>query len=136
MLDIIYDFNIFFSEFYIYLGISLSFIPLKPIKKTKKMFKVKQQQDITLNRNLKKGSIQNLDGFLKTTKKILKKKKQLAYDFKQKLNIDKQNFKTIVIKILSNSGRKKLPTSTLAPTFKKNVEDVTMLGTNAYCLAC
>ena len=66
--------NIFFFRFYMHLETSLSFIPLKLIKKTKKIFEAKQQQDITPNHILKKGSIENLDSFLKTTEKIVKKR--------------------------------------------------------------
>ena len=136
MLDIINDSIIFSLGFCIHLEISLSFIPSKPIEKTKKIFKAKQQQDIILNRILKRGSIKNLDGFLKTTEKIVKKKRQLANVFKQKLNIGKQNSKTVVINTLGNSSKEELAILLLAPTFRKNVEDVVMIDADAYCLAC
>ena len=48
----------------------------------------------------------------------------------------KQNSKTIVINIFGNSGKEELPTSILAPTFGKDVEDIAMIGADAYCLAC
>ena len=114
----------------------LSPISPKPIKETKEISKAKQPQNITPNRILKKGSIENLDDFLKTTEKIIGKKRRLAITFKQKLNIGKQNSKTAVINILGNLGKKELPNSTLALTFRKSVEDVTMIGVDAYCLAC
>ena len=83
---------------------------------------------------MKRVSIENLNDFLKTTEKIVKKKRRLAIAFKQKLNIGKQNFKTVDINTLGNSGKEKLPTSTLAPIFRKNVEDVAMIGPDAYHL--
>ena len=49
--------------------------------------------------------------------------------------MDKQNSKTVVINTFSNLGKEKLPTSTLAPTFRKNVEDIAMIDANAYFLA-
>ena len=85
---------------------------------------------------MKRDSVENLDGFLKTTEKIIKKKRRLANAFKQKLNMDKQNYKTVVINTLGNLSKKELPTSTLATTFRKNVEDVAMIGADAYCLVC
>ena len=85
----IYDFIPFSSGFCIYLRTFLSLIPSKPIKKTKKISKAKRQQDITLNRILKRVFIENLDDFLKRTKKIVKKKRRLANIFKQKSNMGK-----------------------------------------------
>ena len=73
---------------------------------------------------------------MKITEKIVRKKKRLAIAFKQKLNIGKQNSKTVVIDTLGNSGKEELLTSTLTPTFGKDVEDVVMIDANAYCLAC
>ena len=119
-----------------HLGTSLSPIPPKPIEETKEISEAKRQQDITPNRILKRGSIENLNSFLKTTEKIVKKKRRLANAFKQKLNIGKQNSKTVVINTPGNSGKEEFPTSILAPTFGKDVEDVAMIGTDAYCLAC
>ena len=52
------------------------------------------------------------------------------------MNIGKQNFKTVIINIFGNLSKKELPSSTLAPTFGKNVEDVAMIGINVYHLAC
>ena len=88
LLDMIYNFITFFLGFYTYLVTFLSPILSKLIKEIKKISKAKRQQDITLNRILKKDSIEKLDGFLKTTKKIVKKKERLANAFKQK---SKQN---------------------------------------------
>ena len=85
---------------------------------------------------MKRGFIENLDGFLKTTEKIVKKRGRLANAFKQKSNIGKQNSKTIVINTLENSSKEELPTSTLASTFGKDVEDVVIISADAYCLAC
>ena len=85
---------------------------------------------------MKKGSIENLDSFLKTIKKIVKKKKWLANIFKQKLNLGKQNSKTIVINTFGNLSKEELPTSLLTSIFGKDVKDVAMIGANAYCLAC
>ena len=85
---------------------------------------------------MKRGSIENLDGFLKTTEKIVKKRRWLANAFKQKSNIEKQNSKTVIINTLGNSGKEELPTSILAPTFQKDVKDVAIIGVDAYCLAC
>ena len=48
----------------------------------KKISKAKQEQDITLNCILKRSLIANLDSFLKTKEKIIKKKKRLANVFK------------------------------------------------------
>ena len=110
----IYDFITFFLEFCIHFTIFLFSIYLKPIKKTKKISKAKQQQDITSNCILKKNLIENIDGFLKTTEKILKKKRWLANAFKQKSNIGKKNSKIVVINTFGNLGKKELPTSTLA----------------------
>ena len=58
------------------------------------------------NRILKRGSNENLYGFLKTIEKIVKKKKQLADIFKQKSNMDKKSFKIVIINTLGNSGKK------------------------------
>ena len=132
----IHDSITFFSGFCTHFGTSLSPIPSKPIEKTKKIFETKQQPDITSNRILKKGSIENLDGFLKIIKKIVKKRTRLANAFKQKSNIEKQYLKTVVINTFGNSGKKELHTSTLAPTFEKNVEEVAIIGADAYRLAC
>ena len=85
---------------------------------------------------MKRDLIENLDGFLKTTKKIIKKKRRLANVFKQKLNISKQNSKTVVINILGKLGKKELPTSSLAPAFRRNVKDIAMIDTDVYHLAC
>ena len=82
LLDMIYDSITFFPGFYTYLETSLSFTSSKPIKMIKKISKVKQQYDITPNHIMKKGSIKNLNDFLKTTGKIIKKKRQLANVFK------------------------------------------------------
>ena len=71
LLNMIYDSITFSSRFSMYLKTFLSHISLQPIKETKKIFKAKQQQDIFLNCILKKDSIENVDDFLKTTKKIL-----------------------------------------------------------------
>ena len=89
LLDMIYDSITFFSGFCTYLGTFLYFILSKPIEKTKEIFEAKQEQDITSNCILKRDSIENLDGFLKTTKKIVKKRIRLAKAFKQKLNMRK-----------------------------------------------
>ena len=89
MFDIIYDSIIFSPGFYRHLRISLPSILSKSIKKTKKISEAKQQQNITLNRILKRGSIKNLDGFLKTTENIIKKKRRLANVFKLNTNINK-----------------------------------------------
>ena len=72
---------------------------------------------------------------MKTTEKIVRKKRRLAIVFKQKLNIGKQNSKTVVINTFGNSGKEKLLISRLAPTFRKNVENVAMISADAYCLA-
>ena len=136
LLDMIYDFIIFSSEFCTYLRTSLSLIPAKPIEKTKVIFEAKQQQDIASNCILKKGLIENLDGLLKRTEKIVKKKRRLANVFKQKSNIGKQNSKTVVINTLDNLGKEELPTLILVLTFEKNIEDIAIIDANAYCLAC
>ena len=136
LLDMIHDSITFSLGFYLHLGIFLSLIPPKSTEKTKEIFEAKQQQDITLNRILKRSSIKNLDSFLKTIENIVKKKRRLANAFKQKSNMGKQNSKTVVINTLGNSGKKELPTSTLAPTFGKDIEDVAMIGADAYRLAC
>ena len=39
-----------------------------------------------------------------------------------------------MINTLSNMGKKKLPISTLAPIFEKDVEDVAMIDADAYHL--
>ena len=136
LLDMIYDSITFSSGFCTHLGTSLSPIPPKPIEETKEISEAKEQPDITPNRILKRGSIENLDGFLKTTEKIVRKKRRLAIAFKQKSNMGKQNFKTAIINTLGNSGKKELPISTLAPTFGKDIEDVAIIGADAYRLAC
>lgn len=53
--------------------------------------------------------MENQDNFLKTIEKILKKKKRLANFFKRKLNIGKQNFKTVVINMLNKLDKEELP---------------------------
>ena len=80
--------------------------------------------------------MENLDSFLKTTKKIIKKKRQLANAFKQKLNIDKQNFKTVVINTLGDSSKRELATLLLALIFEKDVKDLSIIGADMYCLVC
>ena len=130
----IHDSIAFFLEFYMYLKTSLSSILPKLIEKTKKIFEAKQKQDITPNRILKRGLIENLNGFLKTTKKFIKKKRRLVNAFKQKLNIDKQNSKTVVINNIGNLDKKELPNSSIAPIFEKNVKDVAIIGADAYSL--
>ena len=85
---------------------------------------------------MKRGLIENLDGFLKLTKKIVKKKRRLANAFKQKFNIDKQNYKTVVIKTFDNLNKKELLTLILAPIFEKIVKVIIRIDTNIYCLAC
>ena len=132
----IHDSITFSVRFCIPLGILLFLLPSKLIKKTKEISEAKQQQDITPNRILKKGSIENLDEFLKTIEKIVKKKRRLAYSFNQKSNMGKQNSKTVVINIFSNSGKKKLPIATLLLIFEKDVEDVAMISANVYGLVC
>ena len=114
----------------------LSLISSKLIENTKKISKTKQQQDITSNPILKRNSIENLNSFLKTIEKIVKKKRQLANTFKQKLKMEKQSFKIVVINIFGNLGKKELSNSTLALTFGKNIEDIAIIGANVYCLAC
>ena len=64
-----------------HLGIFLSFLPSKPKKKTNEIFKAKRQQDITPNSILKRGSIENLDSFLKKIEKDYKKKKTVIQFF-------------------------------------------------------
>ena len=124
LLDIIRDSITFFPKFCPHLRTFLFSIPSKLIEETKKISEAKQQQDITPNRILKINFIENLDGFLKTTKKTVKKRRRLANVFKQKLNMGKQKFKTIVINNISNLGKEELPTLTLALTFEKNIQDV------------
>ena len=85
----IHNFITFSFRFCTYLGTSLSSIPFKLIEKTKEISKAKQQQDDASNRTLKRISIENLDGFLKTIEKILRKKRRLAIAFKQKSNMGK-----------------------------------------------
>ena len=89
LLDMIPNSITFSPRFCMHLRISFSSIPLKPIEETKKISETKQQQDIIPNRTLKKGFIENLDGFLKITEKIVRKKKRLAIAFKQKSNMGK-----------------------------------------------
>ena len=89
LLDMIHDSITFSPGFFMRLKISLFPILLKLIEKTKKIFKAKRQQNITSNRILKRGLIENLDDFLKTIEKIVKKKRRLANTFKQKPNIGK-----------------------------------------------
>lgn len=120
-----------FSRFYIYFETLLFFISFKLIKESNKIFQAKQQLDITLNRILKRGSSKNLDGFLKTTKKILKKKSWLANTFKQKSSIDEQNFKIVIIDTFDNLSKKNLPILTLAPIFAKYMKDVAIAGVDA-----
>ena len=114
----------------------LSYISLKQRKKTKKIFEVKQQQDITLNHILKKSLIVNLDSFLKIIEKSLKKKRWSANAFKQKSNMDKQNFKIIIINTFRNPIKKKFSIAILASVFRKYVEDIAIIGVDTYCLAC
>ena len=52
------------------------------------------------------------------------------------MNIGKPNSKIVVINTLGNSNKEELPTPTLASTFGKDVEDVAIIGADAYCLAC
>ena len=85
---------------------------------------------------MKRGFIENLDNFLKITKKILKKKKRLANFFKQKLSKSKQNLKTVVINILGNLSKKELPNSILVLTLRKNIKNIAIIGANVYYLAC
>ena len=136
LLDMIYDSITFFSRFCMYLRTSLSFIPPKPIEETKEISEAKQQQDIISNRILKRGSIENLNSFLKTTEKIVRKKRRLAIAFKQKSNIGKQNSKIVIFNTFGNSGKEELPTSTLATIFEQDVENVAMIDADAYRLAC
>ena len=136
LLDIIYDFITFSPRFCTHLRTSLFLISFKLIEESKKKSKAKQPQDITPNRILKRRSIENLDDFLKTIENIVKKKRRLANAFMQKSNMSKQNFKTVVINIFGNKSKEKLPTSRLAATFGKNVKDITIIGANAYYLAC
>ena len=89
LLDMIYDSITFSFRFCMHLETSLFLIPSRPIKGTKEISEAKQQQDISPNHILKRGSIENLDGFLKTTEKIVQKKRRLAIALKQKLNIGK-----------------------------------------------
>ena len=131
-----YDSITFSLRFCMHLRTSLSFILFKPLKKTKKIFEAKQQEDITSNHILRGGSIENLDGFLKTKEKIVKKKRRSANPFQQKLNIDKQNYKIVVSNNFGNLGKKELPTLLLALTFEKNVKDNAIIDANAYFLAC
>ena len=135
LLDIIYDFITFSPGFCIYLKTFLSSKFSKPIEETKKIFEAKQQQDITSNRILKSGLIENLDGCLKTTKKIVKKKRRLANAFKEKPNMEKQNSKIILINTFGNLGKKELSTSTLVPILGKDVKDVAIIDVDAYHLA-
>ena len=74
--------------------------------------------------------------FLKEIKKIIKKKRQLANTFKQKLNMSKQNSKTVVINALGNLGKKELSNSTITLIFGKNVKDIIIIDANTYSLAC
>ena len=136
LLNMINNSITFSPRFCTHLRTSLSPISPKPIEETKEISETKRQQDITPNRILKRGSIKNLDSFLKTIEKIVKKRRRLANAFKQKSNIEKQNSKTVVINTLSNSDKEELPTSILAPIFGKNVENVAIIGADAYCLAC
>ena len=73
---------------------------------------------------------------MKTTEKIIKKKRWLANAFKQKLNMGKQNSKIVIINTLGNLGKKKLPTLTLASIFRKDVKDDAMIDADVYHLAC
>ena len=136
LLDIINNSITFFLRFYIHLETSLSLILSKSIEEIKKIFKAKQQEDIISNRILKKSFVKNLDSFLKTIKKIVKKKNQLANAFKQKSNIGKENFLIVIINIFSNLGKEELPISILSPIFGKDIEDISIIGADAYCLAC
>ena len=52
------------------------------------------------------------------------------------MNISKQNSKTVVINTLNNSGKKEWPTLILVQVFGKDVEDVAIMGADAYHLAC
>lgn len=49
--------------------------------------------------------------------------------------MSKWNFQIVVINTLDNLAKKELPISTLASTFKKNVEIVAIIIADAYYLA-
>lgn len=97
------------------------------------------QQDDLPKEILKKSLAKKIDGFLKTLKKMLKKKKLLFNAFKQKLSMDKLKSRTIVISILNLFEKEKLiifipkrKTSTFA--IKK--VNVSIIDAYFYCTVC
>ena len=136
LLDMIHDFIIFSPGFCTHLGAPLSPISPKPIEETRTISEAKQQQNITPNRIFQRGSVENLDNFLKTIEKISKKKRRLANAFKRKLSMGKQKPKTVVISSLDNSHKEDSPISILAPILGTDVVHVAIIGADAYRLAC
>ena len=46
----------------------------------------------------------------------------------------KENPKTVVFNTFGNLGKKELPNSLLAPTFRKDIKNIVIISTNTYCL--
>ena len=130
LLDMINDFIIFSLGYYTHLGAPLFPIPPKP--EGTEIIPKARQQDIFLNRILKRGLDENLDDFMKTPQKISNKKRRLISASKQKHNMDKQKPKTIIISSFDNSGIEGLPIRTQVSILSINKVDVAIIGANAY----
>lgn len=135
LFDIINNFITFFLGYYIQSGaISFSLFTI-PTKNTELIF-ITTHQDIFLNQILKKSSIVKIDNFLKITKKISKKKKQLINAFKFKANIDKSKPKRVIFIILDYFKEERLqiliPEAKVS-TFAIKKINVTIINANCYC---
>lgn len=92
-----------------------------------------RQQDIFLNRILKRSSIKNLDDFLRTLQKILNKIRRLINVSKRKQSMNKQKLKIVVISFFDNSGIKNLLILILTSILDTKKVSIAIIDIDAYC---
>lgn len=69
------------------------------------------------------------------TQKLSNKKKYFINTFKRKLSINIQKPKAIGISFVFNLSKKVLPKLIFISKLDKNIIDIAMIDTNAYCIA-
>lgn len=94
------------------------------------------QQDVLLNKILKKGLAKKIDNFLQVSKKISNKKKRLLNIPKRKLALQKPKLKTIIISLLDNFGKKDMPIPLKRAKIGTKEVDITIISIDAYCEVC
>ena len=97
------------------------------------------EEDITLQKMIKRGLKEDMTDFLQTPNKLFSKKRRQINKSKRKANIEESSSRKATINSLESSDKKELPV--LIPTTKTSKPkakdiDITMIGADTYCAAC